>query len=88
MARTSPPNPTSPMITVRGSMGRSRKLEAIAVATPKSTAGSVTRIPPATFRVHVLAMEMKSDPLLENGDEQSHPIDIKAGCDTPWHGQG
>lgn len=50
MARTSPPKPTSPMITVRGAMGRSRKLEAIAVATPKSTAGSVTRIPPATFK--------------------------------------
>jgi nondiscriminating glutamyl-tRNA synthetase len=34
---------------VRASTGRSRKLDAIAATTPRSTAGSSTRIPPATL---------------------------------------
>ena len=47
--RTSPANPTSPATTVSTSTGRSRKLLASATAMPRSSAGSATRRPPATF---------------------------------------
>src|SRR5579875_1500960 len=48
-ARTSPPSPTSPTMTVAGSTGLSRWLLATAHAIPRSAAGSSTWTPPATF---------------------------------------
>ena len=69
MARTSPPNPTSPMITVRGSMGRSRKAGSDSRGYPQIDRRLGDANPTGDIEIHVLAMEMESDPLLENGDQ-------------------
>src|SRR5438270_362822 len=47
--RSSPPRPSSPMKTVRGSAGRSRSADATATARPRSAAGSRIRRPPTRF---------------------------------------
>ena len=45
--RTSPESPTSPKITVLGSMARSFRLDTRAMTMARSRAGSFIRIPPA-----------------------------------------
>ena len=74
IARTSPASPTSPINSVRGSTGRSRKLEATAARRPRSAAGSSMRDAAGDVQEDVLPGELQSDLLLEDRDQQRRAV--------------
>ena len=78
-ARSRPDSATSPASTVPSRTGRSRRLEASAMATARSAAGSSMRRPPATLTYTSCPDEVEAGVAGQDGDEHEHPIRVDPG---------
>ncbi len=84
-ALTSPDKPTSPNITVLLSISLFLKLLTSAITIPRSRAGSVTFMPPATFTYASLDDILIPALFFKNSHKKIHSVIIRACCCTSWH---